>query len=292
MAIQEDSTAIEPKSSNLSSDTENIVVLTDIHLKRGGKPVLNGLSMAVPRNSVTAVIGPSGVGKTTLLELIGGRLTADKGYLLVDGLSVPDLGRRELFTLRKKLGMLFQSGALLKDLDVYENIAFPLREHTGLPEAVIRQLVLLKLELVGLRGARRLKPAELSGGMTRRVALARAIVMDPVMVMYDEPFTGLDPISKAIIVKLIRQLNNILGMTSIVVTHDVHEAMQIADYVYMLAQGKVIASGTPVEIQSSAQDDVQQFLQGQPDGPVPFHYPADEYYSDLFDRTSSQSGKL
>ena len=292
MAIQEDSTAIEPKSSNLSSDTENIVVLTDIHLKRGGKPVLNGLSMAVPRNSVTAVIGPSGVGKTTLLELIGGRLTADKGYLLVDGLSVPDLGRRELFTLRKKLGMLFQSGALLKDLDVYENIAFPLREHTGLPEAVIRQLVLMKLELVGLRGARRLKPAELSGGMTRRVALARAIVMDPVMVMYDEPFTGLDPISKAIIVKLIRQLNNILGMTSIVVTHDVHEAMQIADYVYMLAQGKVIASGTPVEIQSSAQDDVQQFLQGQPDGPVPFHYPADEYYSDLFDRTSSQSGKL
>jgi len=292
MAIQEDSTAIEPKSSNLSSDTENIVVLTDIHLKRGGKPVLNGLSMAVPRNSVTAVIGPSGVGKTTLLELIGGRLTADKGYLLVDGLSVPDLGRRELFTLRKKLGMLFQSGALLKDLDVYENIAFPLREHTGLPEAVIRQLVLLKLELVGLRGARRLKPAELSGGMTRRVALARAIVMDPVMVMYDEPFTGLDPISKAIIVKLIRQLNNILGMTSIVVTHDVHEAMQIADHVYMLAQGKVIASGTPVEIQSSAQDDVQQFLQGQPDGPVPFHYPADEYYSDLFDRTSSQSGKL
>lgn len=292
MAIQEDSTAIEPKSSNLSSDTENIVVLTDIHLKRGGKPVLNGLSMAVPRNSVTAVIGPSGVGKTTLLELIGGRLTADKGYLLVDGLSVPDLGRRELFALRKKLGMLFQSGALLKDLDVYENIAFPLREHTGLPEAVIRQLVLMKLELVGLRGARRLKPAELSGGMTRRVALARAIVMDPVMVMYDEPFTGLDPISKAIIVKLIRQLNNILGMTSIVVTHDVHEAMQIADYVYMLAQGKVIASGTPVEIQSSAQDDVQQFLQGQPDGPVPFHYPADEYYSDLFDRTSSQSGKL
>ena len=292
MAIQEDSTAIEPKSSNLSSDTENIVVLTDIHLKRGGKPVLNGLSMAVPRNSVTAVIGPSGVGKTTLLELIGGRLTADKGYLLVDGLSVPDLGRREHFTLRKTLGMLFQSGALLKDLDVYENIAFPLREHTGLPEAVIRQLVLLKLELVGLRGARRLKPAELSGGMTRRVALARAIVMDPVMVMYDEPFTGLDPISKAIIVKLIRQLNNILGMTSIVVTHDVHEAMQIADHVYMLAQGKVIASGTPVEIQSSAQDDVQQFLQGQPDGPVPFHYPADEYYSDLFGRTSSQSGKL
>ncbi len=273
-------------------EAENLVTLTDIYLQRGDKPVLNGLSMAVPRNSVTAVIGPSGVGKTTLLDLIGGRLVPDQGYLLVDGLSVPDLGRRELFTLRKKLGMLFQSGALLNDLDVYENIAFPLREHTGLPEAVIRQLVLMKLELVGLRGARRLKPAELSGGMTRRVALARAIVMDPVMVMYDEPFTGLDPISKAIIVKLIRQLNSILGMTSIVVTHDVHEAMQIADYVHMLGQGKVIASGTPAEIQSSAQDDVRQFLLGQPDGPVPFHYPADEYFSDLFDHSSSQGGKV
>ena len=184
-------------------ETENIVTLTDIFLQRAGKTVLNGLSLTVPRNSITPVIGPSGVGKTTLLELIGGRLNPDKGHLLVDGLSVPDLGRRELFSLRKKLGMLFQNGALLNDLDVYENIAFPLREHTRLPEPVLRQLILMKLELVGLRGARRLKPAELSGGMTRRVALARAFVMDPVMVMYDEPFTGLDPISKAIIVKLI-----------------------------------------------------------------------------------------
>lgn len=271
----------------MKHNTENIVTLTDIFLQRAGKDVLNGLSLTVPRNSVTAVIGPSGVGKTTLLELIGGRLNPDKGYLLVDGLSVPDLGRRELFSLRKKLGMLFQSGALLNDLDVYENIAFPLREHTGLPEPVLRQLILMKLELVGLRGARRLKPAELSGGMTRRVALARAIVMDPVMVMYDEPFTGLDPISKAIIVKLIRQLNSILGMTSIVVTHDVHEAMQIADFVYMMGHGRVLASGTPDEIKNSNREDVSQFLQGQADGPVPFHYPADDYFTDLLNGSTN-----
>ena len=271
------------------TEAENLVVLTDIHLKRAGKPVLDSLSLSIPRNSVTAVIGPSGVGKTTLLELISGRLKPDRGYLLVDGLSVPDLGRRELFELRKKMGMLFQSGALLNDLDVYENIAFPLREHTRLPEPVLRQMVLMKLELVGLRGARRLMPAELSGGMTRRVALARAIVIDPVMVMYDEPFTGLDPISKAIIVKLIRQINSTLGMTSIVVTHDVHEAMQIADFVYMLGHGKVLARGTPDEIKNSQRDDVRQFLQGQADGPVPFHYPADEYLSDLI-RTDSKKG--
>jgi phospholipid/cholesterol/gamma-HCH transport system ATP-binding protein len=223
-----------------------------------------------------------------MLELIGGRLKPDRGYLLVDGLSVPDLGRQELFALRKKMGMLFQSGALLNDLDVFENIAFPLREHTRLPESVLRQLILMKLELVGLRGARRLMPAELSGGMTRRVALARAIVMDPVMVMYDEPFTGLDPISKAIIVKLIRQLNSILGMTSIVVTHDVDEAMQIADFVYMLGHGKVLASGTPDEIQSSQRDDVRQFLQGQADGPVPFHYSANDYFADLLKNSSNK----
>mgnify|MGYP001821545771 CR=1 FL=1 len=271
------------------TEAENLVVLTDIHLKRAGKPVLDSLSLSIPHNSVTAVIGPSGVGKTTLLELISGRLKPDRGYLLVDGLSVPDLGRRELFELRKKMGMLFQSGALLNDLDVYENIAFPLREHTRLPEPVLRQMILMKLELVGLRGARRLMPAELSGGMTRRVALARAIVIDPVMVMYDEPFTGLDPISNAIIFKLIRQLNSTLGMNSIFVTHDVHEAMQIADFVYMLGHGKVLARGTPEEIKNSQRDDVRQFLQGQADGPVPFHYHADEYLTDLM-RTDSEKG--
>jgi phospholipid/cholesterol/gamma-HCH transport system ATP-binding protein len=266
----------------LISESENIVTLTNIHLKRGARPVLDGLSLTVQRNKVTAIIGPSGVGKTTLLEIIGGRLRPDRGYLLVDDLSVPDLGRADLFTLRKKLGMLFQNGALLNDLDVYENIAFPLREHTRLPEPVLHQLILMKLELVGLRGARRMMPAELSGGMTRRVALARAIVMDPVMVMYDEPFSGLDPVSKAIIVKLIKQLNSILGMTSVVVTHDVNEAMQIADFIYMLGQGRVLASGTPAEIQNSQRDDVRQFLQGEADGPIPFHYSAEDYFSDLF----------
>ena len=268
---------------NLNGNTgaDDIVTVPDVHFRRKGNQIFEGLNIAIPRNRVTAVIGRSGVGKTTLLELIGGRLTADSGYLLVEGLSVPDLGRRELFELRKKLGMLFQSGALLSDLDVFENIAFPLREHTKLPEQVIRQAVLMKLELVGLRGARRLMPAELSGGMTRRVALARAIIMDPVMVMYDEPFTGLDPISKAIIVKLIRQLNTILGMTSIVVTHDVSEAMQIADYVYFLGDGRVLASGSPQQIMQSGRRDLLQFLDGDADGPVPFHYSAQDYLSDL-----------
>jgi len=269
----------------LNSESENIITLTDIHLKRAGKPVLDGLSLTVARHSVTAVIGPSGVGKTSLLELIGGRLQPDKGYLLVDELSVPDLGRAEMFKLRKKMGMLFQNGALLNDLDVFENIAFPLREHTRLPEPVLRQLILMKLELVGLRGARRLMPDELSGGMTRRVALARSIIMDPVIVMYDEPFSGLDPISKAIITRLIRKLNSTLAMTSVVVTHDVEEAMQIADYIYLLAEGRVIASGSPEQLKSSTEDTVIQFLQGKADGPVPFHYPADDYFSDLVNRS-------
>jgi len=264
------------------TDSENLVVLTDIRLSRAGKTVLDGLNLTVPRNKVTAIIGPSGVGKTSLLELIGGRLKPDQGYLLLDGQSVPDLSRGDLFKLRKKLGMLFQGGALLSDLNVYENIAFPLREHARLPEPVLRQLILMKLDMVGLRGARQLMPAELSGGMTRRVALARAIIMDPAMVMYDEPFTGLDPISKAIIVKLIRELNHTLGMTSIVVTHDVAEAMQIADYVYMMGYGTVLASGTPAEIEGSQRDDVKQFMQGLPDGPVHFHYTADDYLADLF----------
>jgi len=275
----------------LELGTKNIVTLTDLHLKRAGKTVLSNLSLKIPRGKITAIIGPSGVGKTTLLELIGGRLRPDKGYVLVDGLSVPDLGRRELFELRKRMGMLFQGGALLSDLDVYENVAFPLREHTRLPEPVLRQLILMKLELVGLRGARWLKPEELSGGMTRRVALARAIVMDPELVMYDEPFTGLDPVSKAIIVRLIKKLNKTLSITSIVVTHDVVEAIQIADFVTMLGEGRVLARGTADEIQNSTRDDVRQFMQGAINGPVPFHYPADDYLSDLFSKGQINKGE-
>ncbi len=268
----------------MKSEIDNLVTLTDVHLKRGDKAVFTDLSLRVPRGRVTAIIGPSGIGKTSLLELIGGRLLPDQGYLMVDGLSVPDLGHVELFALRRKMGMLFQGGALLSDLNVFENIAFPLREHTRLPQVVIRQLVLMKLELVGLRGARHLMPADLSGGMVRRVALARALVMDPMMVMYDEPFTGLDPISKAVIVKLIRQVNDAHAMTSIVVTHDVTEAMQIADFIYMLGEGRVLASGSADEILNSPRKDVRQFLQGKPDGPVPFHYAAADYLDDLLGR--------
>jgi phospholipid/cholesterol/gamma-HCH transport system ATP-binding protein len=226
-------------------------------------------------------MGPSGTGKTTLLKLIGGQLKPSHGAVWVDGKAVHTLGHKALYALRKRMGMLFQGGALLTDLTVFENVAFPLREHTCLPEQILRDLVLMKLEAVGLRGARWLMPSELSGGMARRVALARAIVLDPMMIMYDEPFTGLDPITKATIVKLIQQLNDTLGLTSIVVSHDVRETMAIADYIYVISQGRVIDSGTPDTLRSSSSKWVQQFLQGLPDGPVPFHYPAPSYIEDI-----------
>jgi phospholipid/cholesterol/gamma-HCH transport system ATP-binding protein len=226
-------------------------------------------------------MGPSGTGKTTLLKLIGGQLKPSQGGVWVDGKAVHTLGHEALYALRKRMGMLFQSGALLTDLTVFENVAFPLREHTCLPEQILRDLVLIKLEAVGLRGARWLMPSELSGGMARRVALARAIVLDPMMIMYDEPFTGLDPITKATIVKLIHQLNDTLGLTSIVVSHDVRETMAIADYIYVISEGRVIDSGTPDTLRSSSSEWVQQFLQGLPDGPVPFHYPAASYIEDI-----------
>jgi phospholipid/cholesterol/gamma-HCH transport system ATP-binding protein len=264
------------------SDEQNLVTITDLHFHRDEQPILNGISLAVRRGEVAAIIGPSGAGKTTLLDLLGGRLAPQRGYIIVDGLSVPDLARGDLFRLRKRLGMLFQSGALLSDLNVYENVAFPLREHSQLPEVVIRQLVLMKLQLVGLRSARQLMPDQLSGGMARRVALARAIVMDPMMVMYDEPFTGLDPVSKAVIVKLIRELNDTLGMTSIIVTHDVNEACQIADSVHLVMHGQLLASGTPQQLQKSTRAEVRQFMAGQVDGPLPFHYGGDSgYLADL-----------
>ncbi len=264
--------------------TDPLVTVRDLVFARDGRPIFRDLNLTVARGSVTAIMGGSGTGKTTLLNLMGGRLTPDRGSVEVAGETVGSLPRKALFGLRRRMGMLFQSGALLTDLDVFENVAFPMREHTRLPESLIHHLVLMKLELVGLRGARHLFPAELSGGMARRVALARAIALDPMMVMYDEPFAGLDPISMGVIVKLIRELNDALGMTSIVVTHDVVEACGIADYIYLLGDGRVIAQGTAVDMQKTDAPEVRQFMAGLPDGPVAFHYPAPEYLDDLMAR--------
>ncbi|MBI3899968.1 MAG: ABC transporter ATP-binding protein [Gammaproteobacteria bacterium] len=263
------------------SNNDVLVSLENVTFARGDRQILNGLSLSVPRGKVTAILGGSGGGKTTLLNLIGGRLKPKSGRVLVDGLSVPDLSTRELYELRKRMALLFQAGALFTDLSVFENVAFPMREHTRLPESILRSVVLMKLETVGLRGARDLMPSQLSGGMARRVALARAIALDPMMVMYDEPFTGLDPISMGVTVKLIRELNDALGITSIIVTHDVEEACHIADYIYLLGNGQVVAHGTPDDMRQSDAEEVKQFMAGLPDGPVRFHYPAPDYLQDL-----------
>lgn len=258
------------------------VSVRGMSFSRGDRLIYNNMDVDFPRGKVTAIMGPSGTGKTTLLRLIGGQLLPDSGTIMVDGHNVPTLPRKELFDLRrKKMGMLFQTGALFTDLNVFDNVAFPLRVHTDLPESMIRDLVLMKLEAVGLRGARNLSPAELSGGMARRVALARSIAMDPEIIMYDEPFTGLDPISMGMIVKLIRGLNEALGLTSLLVSHDVEESCAIADYLCLLSDGRVIGFGTPEELINEGNDEVRQFLRGEPDGPVPFHYPADDYRSDI-----------
>ena len=258
-----------------------LVSLENVTFARGERPILKGLSLTVRRGTVTAILGGSGTGKTTILNLIGGRLKPDSGRVIVDGESVPELSLARLYALRKRMALLFQTGALFTDLNVFENVAFPIREHTRLQDTLLRKVVLMKLETVGLRGARALMPVELSGGMARRVALARAIALDPMMVMYDEPFTGLDPISMGVIVKLIRELNDALGMTSIVVTHDVAEACDIADYVYLVAAGQVVAHGTPEQMRHSTAPEVKQFMAGLPDGPVRFHYPGSDYVQDL-----------
>jgi phospholipid/cholesterol/gamma-HCH transport system ATP-binding protein len=250
----------------------------------GGRPVFAGLDMDIPRGRVTAIMGPSGTGKTTLLRLITGQARADEGSILVAGQELRGMRRADLYVLRRRMGMLFQNGALLTDLSVFENVAFPLREHTDLPERLIRQLVLTKLQAVGLRGAAELMPAELSGGMSRRVALARAIVMDPEILIYDEPFVGLDPISLGVILRLIRRLNDALGITSIVVSHDVHEISTVADVIFLLSGGKVVARGTPPELQSNPSEIVRQFIGGLADGPVPFHFPAPDYFGELLAR--------
>lgn len=260
-----------------------LVSIRNLSFSRGARTIFDNVDLDIRRGQVTAIMGPSGTGKTTLLRLIGGQLKPDAGQITVDGQDVHRLHTADLYALRKRMGMLFQSGALLTDLNVFENVAFPLREHTRLPEPLIRSLVLMKLQAVGLRGAAQLMPAELSGGMARRVALARAIVLDPLMVMYDEPFTGQDPISMGVLVKLIRELNNALDLTSIVVSHDVEETAAIADYIYLISNGRVIGQGQPDELLNSNSAWVKQFLQGLPDGPVAFHYPAPDFAADLLD---------
>ena len=261
-----------------------IVEAKDIHFSFGEHRVYRGLNLTIPRQKVTVIMGPSGCGKSTFLSLLGGRLQADSGELIFDDAPVPASNRPALFEMRRKMGMLFQNSALLTDLSVFDNVAFPFREQTDLPEELIRILVIMKLEMVGLRGARDLMPSELSGGMVRRVSLARAIALDPELIMYDEPFVGLDPISKGVIMHLIRQLNEAMGITSVVVTHDVAEGCSIADYVYLLDGGVVAGQGTAEQMTNSQQPGIKQFMNGLPDGPVGYHYPANDYLADLHTR--------
>jgi len=262
-----------------------LVSIRNLTFSRGERKIFDDISLDFERGKITAIMGPSGTGKTTLLKLIGGQLFPDSGTIEVDHQNVHQLSRNQLFKLRKRMGMLFQSGALLTDMSVYDNVAFPLREHTQLTESMIRTLVLMKLEAVGLRGARQLMPNELSGGMSRRVALARAIALDPMMILYDEPFTGQDPISLGVLVQLIKTMNDILAdLSSIIVSHDVEETLSIADYIYVLSGGKIIGAGTPQQIKQSESAWVRQFIQGSADGPVHFHYSNDDYIKDLFSK--------
>jgi len=277
---------LHPKASPAAAG-DVVVDVRDVHYGIGAHRIFDGLSLTARRSRITAVMGPSGTGKTTLLRLITAQVYADSGQVMVWGEDVAELDSRQVFAMRRRMGMLFQNGALLTDLDVFENVAFPLREHTHLSEPLIRELVLTKLHAVGLRGAARLMPGELSGGMARRVALARAIVMDPELLIYDEPFVGLDPIALGVILRLIQKMNEALGITSIIVSHDVHELEKIAHDSYLIAAGKVVAAGSPQELARSEAPIVRQFMAGQPDGPAPFHYPAPDYAHDLLEEEDS-----
>jgi len=264
-----------------TTESEALIDLSGVVFSRGSNRLFNGVDLQVRRGEVVAIMGPSGTGKTTLLRLIGGQLRAAAWRVAVDGQAVDQLSRRDLYRLRRRMGVLFQSGALFTDMTCFENVAFPLREHTDLPETLIRTVVLMKLEAVGLRGARDLYPGELSGGMSRRVSLARALALDPEIILYDEPFAGQDPISMGALMQLIRQLNDALGLTSVVVSHDVDETLRIADRAYVISGGEVIAAGTPEALRHSESRWVDQFLNALPDGPVPFHYPAPPIADDL-----------
>jgi phospholipid/cholesterol/gamma-HCH transport system ATP-binding protein len=269
------------KSASPAPADDVIVDVRDVHYAVEGRAIFTDLNIKVRRGRITAVMGPSGTGKTTLLRLITAQIMADRGQVVVLGRDIGQAGSGEIYALRKRMGMLFQNGALLTDLSVFENVAFPVREHTDLPEPLIRRLVLTKLQSVGLRGAADLMPTELSGGMARRVALARAIVMDPEILIYDEPFVGLDPISLGMILRLVKQMNEALGITSVVVSHDVQELATIADDSYLLSGGRVVASGTPKELAASDSQVVHQFMTGAADGPVKFHFPAPDYAEQL-----------
>ena len=267
--------------TSTTSSQSALVELRDIRFGYGERVILDGISLTVPRGKVTALMGASGGGKTTVMRLIGGQYRAQSGSLTFDGQEVATLDAQGLYAIRRRMGMLFQFGALFTDLSVFDNVAFPLREHTDLSESMIRDIVLMKLEAVGLRGARDLMPSEVSGGMARRVALARAMALDPELIMYDEPFAGLDPISLGTAARLIRQLNDALGLTSIIVSHDLEETFHIADQVIVLANGKIAAQGTPDEVRQSTDPLVQQFVTAAPDGPVRFHYPGPSVADDF-----------
>jgi phospholipid/cholesterol/gamma-HCH transport system ATP-binding protein len=264
-----------------STSSENLVKISNLSFAYDNRPILSGINMQIPRGKVVAIMGSSGCGKTTTLRLIGGQLKPTRGKVEVDGKIVHRLNSDALYELRRRMGMLFQFGALFTDMSVYDNVAFQIREHTDLPEELINDLVMMKLHSVGLRGAHDLMPSELSGGMARRVALARAIALDPMLIMYDEPFAGLDPISLSIIGELIRRLNDTLGASSIIVTHDVQESLKIVDYVYFVSEGKIVAEGTADEIKASKAPYVHQFVWGETDGPMPFQYPAPDYGEEL-----------
>ncbi len=268
----------------MNDATDNLIEIRDLDYTRGRRQIFRELDITIKRGKITAIMGPSGTGKTTLLSLITRQLRPDRGSILVDGIDVSALNQRDLYRFRRRFGMLFQNGALLTDLSVFENVAFPLREHTKLPNRLIRHVVLTKLHAVGLRGAADMMPSELSGGMARRVALARAIVMDPDILIYDEPFVGLDPISMGVIVRLVRQMNDALGISSILVSHDVQEIAAVADCSYLISDGKVAASGSPDELSNTSSEVVKQFMHGMADGPVAFHYAAPNYAEQLLGR--------